>query len=172
MQKLVNKAYKLLNNKKYDKAIKIYDSVLDNLSNDIKNTGKISKPNVHIPKIEKTDTIGVCIYGNPKGDNYKEKSITDKYFKNEVLVQKLLPGHPKTKLKSIIKDDFTFLDTAKILLSTKHVITIDTSIAHLCGLLGVKIYVVINNYFDWRWKHLKLYDTTEVIMLKDLKNIL
>ncbi len=44
-----------------------------------------------------------------------------------------------------------FMDTAAVLLGLDHVITSDTSIAHLAGSLGVPVTVMLGKVPDWRW---------------------
>jgi ADP-heptose:LPS heptosyltransferase/Flp pilus assembly protein TadD len=45
-----------------------------------------------------------------------------------------------------------FMDTAALIKSVDLVITIDTSIAHLSGALGVPTYVILPHHADWRWQ--------------------
>ena len=45
----------------------------------------------------------------------------------------------------------SFADTAALVLSLDLVITVDTSVAHLCGALGVKTWVLLAEPADWRW---------------------
>jgi hypothetical protein len=47
----------------------------------------------------------------------------------------------------------SLFDTAQIILGLDEVYTVDTSIAHLTGMLGKKGTVLINKHFDWRWKY-------------------
>lgn len=44
-----------------------------------------------------------------------------------------------------------FLDTAAVMKSLDLVITCDTSIAHLAGALGVRVWVALSAAADWRW---------------------
>ena len=44
-----------------------------------------------------------------------------------------------------------FLDTAAVMKGLDLVITSDTSIAHLAGALGVKVWVALCFVSDWRW---------------------
>jgi hypothetical protein len=44
-----------------------------------------------------------------------------------------------------------FLDTAAVMMCCDLVITIDTSIAHLAGALGVRTWVALKFVPDWRW---------------------
>jgi tetratricopeptide (TPR) repeat protein len=44
-----------------------------------------------------------------------------------------------------------FMDTAAVMMNLDLIITIDTSIAHLAGALGKKVWVMIPHRTDWRW---------------------
>lgn len=52
---------------------------------------------------------------------------------------------------NLAKDFSNFNDTAKALKSMDAVITVDTSVAHLAGALGVKTYLMLPYASDWRW---------------------
>ncbi len=44
-----------------------------------------------------------------------------------------------------------FVDTAAVMKNLDLVITSDTSIAHLAGASGVKVWVALSSSPDWRW---------------------
>src|SRR5262249_27663511 len=44
-----------------------------------------------------------------------------------------------------------FMDTAAIMQSLDLVISSDTALAHLAGALGVRVWIVLPSYPDWRW---------------------
>ena len=44
-----------------------------------------------------------------------------------------------------------FNDTANVIQKLDLVITIDSAMAHLCGALGVKCYLLLHKYSEWRW---------------------
>jgi FkbM family methyltransferase len=53
-------------------------------------------------------------------------------------------------------DDFdppgaAFLDTAAVLKELDLVITVDTSVAHLAGAMGVRVWLALSSAPDWRW---------------------
>jgi ADP-heptose:LPS heptosyltransferase len=50
----------------------------------------------------------------------------------------------------------SFDDTAGALMNMDLVITVDTSVAHLAGALGVKTFMLLPYVTDWRW-----FDNTE-----------
>ena len=43
------------------------------------------------------------------------------------------------------------MDTAAVMKNLDLVITIDTSIAHLAGALGVPVWTMLRQSADWRW---------------------
>jgi hypothetical protein len=45
-----------------------------------------------------------------------------------------------------------FLDTASALAALDLLITVDTSIVHLAGALGLPAWLIIDNVPDWRWQ--------------------
>ena len=49
------------------------------------------------------------------------------------------------------KDFKSFTDTAKSLLAMDVLVTVDTSVAHMAGALGVKTYLLLPYAADWRW---------------------
>jgi ADP-heptose:LPS heptosyltransferase len=44
-----------------------------------------------------------------------------------------------------------FLDTMAILKNVEHLVTIDTSVAHIAGAIGVPTSLVLPHAPDWRW---------------------
>ncbi len=54
-------------------------------------------------------------------------------------------------LGSDLDKDAPFLDTAILMKNLDLVITVDTSIAHLAGSMGCKVWVVLQYIPDWRW---------------------
>jgi tetratricopeptide (TPR) repeat protein len=78
--------------------------------------------------------------------------------------------------------DVPFEDTIAILQNIDLLITVDTSIAHLAGVLGVKTWLLLGYCSDWRWfnddknsvwyKNVELMRITENVELKNiLKNV-
>lgn len=52
---------------------------------------------------------------------------------------------------NLAKDFKSFSDTASALKAMDVVVTVDTSVAHLAGALGVKTYLLLPYASDWRW---------------------
>lgn len=67
-------------------------------------------------------------------------------------VQDTLDGNSKyPQMINLAKDFKNFYDTAKALKSMDVFITVDTSVAHLAGALGVKTFLLLPYSSDWRW---------------------
>ena len=76
------------------------------------------------------------------------------------------------ELKEIIVTRFkNFTDTAKALKAMDVLVTVDTSVAHLAGALGVKTYLLLPYATDWRWfsdtKKTLWYDSIEIFKQDD-----
>ena len=69
------------------------------------------------------------------------------------------------------KDFKNFTDTAKALKAMDVLVTVDTSVAHLAGALGVKTYLLLPYATDWRWfsdtKKTLWYDSIEIFKQDD-----
>ncbi len=67
-------------------------------------------------------------------------------------VDDTLHGNEKyTQMINLAKDFKDFSDTARSLMAMDVVVTVDTSVAHLAGALGVKTYLLLPYAADWRW---------------------
>lgn len=88
---------------------------------------------------------------NPAMDNYKEYDIID-----------------------LGKDFKDFDDTAGALMNLDLIITVDTSVAHLAGALGVKTFMLLPYCPDWRWfdndKKTEWYDSITIFKQKNSKS--
>ena len=63
-----------------------------------------------------------------------------------------LNGNEKyPQMINLAKDFQDFSDTAAALKSMDCMVTVDTSVAHLAGALGVKTYLLLPYASDWRW---------------------
>ena len=77
-----------------------------------------------------------------------------------------------------IDKDIPFVDTIAILQNIDILITIDSAIAHLAGVLGVKTWLLLGYGSDWRWSNTNetyWYNSVEIIRMHEnieLKNIL
>lgn len=117
-----------------------------------------------IKNIDKLN-IGFVWRGNPahKGDKKRNIPIKDfeklfklencdfyslQYENDEELDDYLLEYKNIYKCKELIKN---FNDTANIITKLDCVITIDTSMVHLCGALGVDTFLILGLNSEWRW---------------------
>jgi hypothetical protein len=75
------------------------------------------------------------------------------------------------KMINLAKDFKNFKDTAEALKAMDIVVTVDTSVAHLAGALGVKTFLMLPYVTDWRWfedtKTTLWYDSVEIFKQKD-----
>lgn len=114
---------------------------------------------------EKRFKVGICWQADPSNDANRppmaRRSIAPKIFKP-------LSRLPQIALYSLHQNqqspDFMhnfgptidtthgrFMDTAAIICNLDLVITVDTSIAHLAGALGVPTWLILPYKSDWRW---------------------
>jgi Flp pilus assembly protein TadD len=102
--------------------------------------------------------VGVCWKGNRKHDRDAERSIDQSVF------WRGLAGIPGVSFFSLQLDEEAgehavslapritdFSDTANLVQQLDLVVTVDTSVAHLCGSLGVPTWVLVTYSPDWRW---------------------
>jgi tetratricopeptide (TPR) repeat protein len=105
--------------------------------------------------------VGIVWGGNQNHKNDKNRSIAfDEIFKflpsniQYFSIQKnddLLQLNGQENLTILSKEITNFADTAAICENLDLVVTVDTSIAHLCGALGVKTWLMLPFSPDWRW---------------------
>ena len=97
-----------------------------------------------------------------------KQSPTNQYFPKKLPKEKgkLFPNqkfddNEETKIdknfniisfKKDLDKDETFFDTSVIMMNLDLIITIDTSIAHLAGSLGKKVWLILNDVPEWRWQ--------------------
>ena len=104
--------------------------------------------------------VGFAWCGSPKYPNDKYRSIPLNNF-NKIInfkffkLQTLLRPYELDEFKSYkdIEDlgEKNFYDLSKCLKELDIVVSSDTSIIHLCGLLNIKAYMLLNYNSDWRW---------------------
>jgi ADP-heptose:LPS heptosyltransferase len=99
--------------------------------------------------------------------------------KSEDIVEDLKTISFKDKIITFdIYKDKSFVDTIAILKNIDILITVDTSIAHLAGVLNVKTLLLLGYISEWRWfdNNDKIwYDSVELLRMtenSELKNIL
>ncbi len=88
-------------------------------------------------------------------------------------VQDTLKGNEiySNKMINLAKDFKDFSDTAKAMKSMDLIISVDTSVAHLAGALGVKTFLMLPYATDWRWfddsKTTPWYNSVEIFKQDD-----
>lgn len=75
-------------------------------------------------------------------------SITQNITKEEMYIL----SNNKVKHLSLDQDE-SFRYSTTLLKMVDCVITTDTSLAHMCGTLGINCYVMLTSGCDWRWTH-------------------
>ena len=105
--------------------------------------------------------IGIVWSGNPSHKNDKNRSIVFERFFNALpsnahyfSIQKgedILHLNAPANMTALGSEIENFADTAAICRHMDVVITVDTSIAHLCGALGINTWVLLPYSPDWRW---------------------
>ncbi|MBM3349884.1 MAG: tetratricopeptide repeat protein [Betaproteobacteria bacterium] len=109
--------------------------------------------------------VGICWHGT---QNIKGRSVPIAFFHElsqipsvrlislhkgdgEKYLDSLPSGMRVETFDSTFDSKGAFLDTAAVMMCCDLVITIDTSIAHLAGALGVRTWVLLKLIPDWRW---------------------
>jgi tetratricopeptide (TPR) repeat protein len=119
--------------------------------------------------------IGIAWQGNLANATDRQRSIPLKFFERlaqvgGVQVVSLQKGPGADQLRAIMElappssqfpilelgatldeDSGPFMDTAAIMINLDLVVSMDTSVAHLAGALGVPVWVALTMAPDWRW---------------------
>lgn len=123
--------------------------------------------NLKITKKNKKPNIGICWSASITGESYEGKVFDLNYFaplinNDKLTVYSLQVGDGKEDIakynfENKIIDLTSFLtdfeQTAILAQQLDLVITSDTSVAHLCGALGIKTWTLLQKYPDWRWSN-------------------
>jgi len=91
-----------------------------------------------------------------------------------------IPDKFKERIQFLeIDNDVPFLDTIHILQNIDLLITIDTYIVHLAGIMNVKTWLLLGYYSEWRWSNEETstywYNSVELVRMREkqeFKNIL
>jgi hypothetical protein len=124
-----------------------------------------TKERFFLEQKSKKKRVGVCWSASVTGDSYEEKVFELDSFRplvesGEYELYSLQVGAASEDIKkygfsdSIVdlsKELESFAKTAALVCELDFVITCDTSVAHLCGALGVKTYTILQRVPDWRW---------------------
>ena len=101
---------------------------------------------IHLLSNSMGDTIAIVPYVL----EYKRKHNVDVFFKiNKSFINILEPSY--SEINFIGKDINNFDDLASVIQNMDLVISTDTSIPHLAGALGKKVFILLGLITDWRW---------------------
>ena len=119
----------------------------------------------------KNKKIGLCWQGNKR--IFKNRSINFEYIKKLILKENCT--FYSFQIQSDIQDfdnfynfkDYIndFSDTAALLMNMDLIITIDSSVAHLSGALGIQTYLLLPKTAEWRW----FYDEERTIWYNSVR---
>lgn len=130
-----------------------------------------------VDNTEKCDELydfGLCWNANSLSPNRNLRSINPEIFKEKIINNslKVISLQLNGKLDFVEENNINdFSDTLNLIRKCKFVITIDTSVAHLCGMIGKKTYLVYDKYLDWRWNY-NPYKSIEYINIKNILNLI
>ena len=96
--------------------------------------------------------VGLCFKGNNK--ILKNRFINEKYINQILEINNASFYTFKNNLENTISLDKyinDYSDTASILKNIDLLVTIDTSLAHMAGALGVKTFLLLPYTSEWRW---------------------
>ncbi|GAA5158730.1 tetratricopeptide repeat protein [Viridibacterium curvum] len=108
--------------------------------------------------------IGLCCSGNPRLANDHNRSVALARFgalagegRQLILMQKDLRASDEAVLNDLSildlrKDLHDFCDTAAALSHCDLLISVDTSVAHLAGAIGIPTWILLPFAPDWRWQ--------------------
>lgn len=108
--------------------------------------------------------VGIVWAGSPshKNDSKRSCSLTDLFCLFDIPEVDLfslqfgkaagaLGTAEQVLVQNAVSGCSDFLDTAKVVSGLDLVITVDTSVAHLAGALGIRVWVMLPHAPDWRW---------------------
>lgn len=100
-------------------------------------------PYLHAPADPRRGGVGFVWKGSPDHPNDANRSLPTPAL--------LDPLREHVDLVDLQIPQGDFLDTARRVQALDLVVTVDTSMAHLCGALGVPCWVMLSQPSDWRW---------------------
>jgi tetratricopeptide (TPR) repeat protein len=123
--------------------------------------------------------IGIVWKGSAKHQNDKNRSMTVRDFYWLFKYGKVYSLQKDVELPKSIKDIHklkldTWLDTAQYVNAMDVVVTVDTSVAHMAGALGKRVFTLIPEFgIDWRWgrdnEKCRWYDSMTLVRKRDMK---
>ena len=100
--------------------------------------------------------VGLCWRGDPQNPNDRRRSVDWPVFEpllrvagcQFVSLQQQAADHPELEQPSLTD----WNATAAVIAGLDLVITVDTSIGHLAGSMGVPTWILVEPNGDWRWR--------------------
>jgi len=144
--------------------------------------------NLVVDKNDKKINIGICWSASISGESYDGKVFDLKYFDDLINsdsfnVYSFQVGDGSNDIKKygyenkiidLTKHLTDFKKSAILAQELDLIVTSDTSVAHLCGALGVKTWTLLQKYPDWRWKNKGeksyMYNSMKLIRQKHDRN--
>ncbi|WP_419769931.1 MAG: tetratricopeptide repeat protein [Candidatus Marinarcus sp.] len=141
-----------------------------------------------IDKKDKKPNIGLCWSASVTGESYEGKVFALNHFdalikSDKLNIYSLQVGAGSEEIETFgyknniidLTPQLTdFKKTSVLVKQLDLVITSDTSVAHLCGALGIKTWVLLQKYPDWRWgnkgEHSYMYESIKMIRQKQDRN--
>lgn len=118
--------------------------------------------------------FGICFQTNRISPNSDQRSIPLDIFRSIIENQGLIT----VSLQKDMPLDFSecpdlndFRETLDIMQNLKAVITVDTAVAHLSALSGVRTYLIYPQYLDWRWKFDFYGSHVTVLSLEEFRDL-
>jgi tetratricopeptide (TPR) repeat protein len=118
------------------------------------------------PRIDERLRVGLAWAGNPKYKGDRHRSIALSQLEPLADLQhraifyslqfgqaaeQIEPMHDQMPVIDACSQDKDFADTAAVAATLDLVISVDTSIAHLAGGMGLPVWVLLAHQADWRW---------------------
>lgn len=155
------------------------------------NEKKLNQWNKIIKSAVNMKKIGLIWRGSTNNDLHLNKNLTTRKIKLNDLLESLSNKHDyysiqkdidederklleKYNIKNHMADVEDFADTGSICTLMDTIITIDTSVAHLAGALGLEVWLLLPFHCDWRWMsnkdNLKWYPTIKIYQQNKERN--
>lgn len=119
-----------------------------------------------------SDIDTIQLIGLQKGDMKRPYSVDGEDLRegSEVEVLDLMEGSENVNFIDVSKYLTDFRQTAEILLSLDMLISVDSSVSHLAGAIGLPTWLLLSDrLYDWRW-NFKLYKNHVIFKQKELED--
>lgn len=123
--------------------------------------------------------VGVCHRGARSTPRDEWRSIPVNKFKEITALPgyrfvSLCPDEEIPDACQVLSKASTYQDTIELLKTLELVITVDTSVAHLAGAMGIETWLLVSPPTDWRWgitgEKTRWYDSIRIYRATEHKN--